>query len=72
MPSPAKPPLANKAAQRPCFLSSTHIMITQPGTGEVVGAPGAGLGAGVSLSLALATFSQAMKRRKEVLRGPQW
>lgn len=46
-------------------------MITQPGTGEVVGAPGAGLGAGVSLSLALATFSQAMKRRKEVLRGPQ-
>lgn len=24
MPSPAKPPLANKAAQRPCFLSSTH------------------------------------------------
>lgn len=52
-------------------LFHTHIMITQPGTGEVVGAPGAGLGAGVSLSLALATFSQAMKRRKEVLRGPQ-
>eukprot|EP00434_Breviolum_minutum_P033847 symbB.v1.2.029948.t1/scaffold3326.1/size58984/1 len=40
-------------------------------TGEVVGAPGAGLGAGVSLSLALATFSQAMKRRKEVLHSPE-
>ena len=70
MPSPAKPPLANKAAKRPCLLSSSaHVMITLPGTGEVVGAPGAGLGAGVSLSLALATFSQAMKRRKEVLMG---
>lgn len=34
------------------------------------GEPG-GLGARVSLSLALATFSQAMKRRKEVLHSPE-
>ena len=32
-------------------------------------APTGGLGARVSLSLALATFSQAMKRRKEVVRA---
>ena len=53
------------------YAQSCKATLGKQGTGEVVGAPGAGLGAGVSLSLALATFSQAMKRRKEVLRGLQ-
>ena len=40
------------------------------GASGACGEPG-GLGARVSLSLALATFSQAMKRRKEVALGPR-
>ena len=64
----AFPKVRNRYLDSPKPAQFPHVKVstdTGGASGGASGEPG-GLGARVSLSLALATFSQAMKRRKEV------